>query len=71
MVNITIAPGGGVIANGVVTYLPKCSTLKFEDVNLQNAAAFDITDSSYLEVCFLPQPACRRLVLAGPGLPTP
>lgn len=49
MVNITIAPGGGVIANGVVTYLPKCSTLKFEDVNLQNAAAFDITDSSYLE----------------------
>jgi hypothetical protein len=32
MVNLTTAPGGGTLANGVVTYLPECSALRFDDV---------------------------------------
>ncbi|KAL4855614.1 hypothetical protein ACK3TF_003939 [Chlorella vulgaris] len=45
--NISEAAGGGIVANGVVTYLPQCSTLDYSDVLLANAEDFDLTDSSY------------------------
>ncbi|KAI3430897.1 hypothetical protein D9Q98_009306 [Chlorella vulgaris] len=45
--NISEAAGGGIVANGVVTYLPQCSTLDYSDVLLANAKDFDLTDSSY------------------------
>lgn len=32
MVNLSTAPGGGVLANDVITYLPECSALRYEDV---------------------------------------
>lgn len=51
--NISEAAGGGIVANGVVTYLPQCSTLDYSDVLLANAKDFDLTDSSYFVVRWL------------------
>lgn len=50
MTNITIGPGGGVVANGVVTYLPSCSVISYGDISYSAAEAYDITSTEYLEV---------------------
>lgn len=50
MTNITIGPGGGVVANGVVTYLPSCSVISYSDISYSAAEAYDITSTDYLEV---------------------
>lgn len=49
MTNITIGPGGGVVANGVVTYLPSCSVISYSDISYSAAEAYDITSTDYLE----------------------
>mgnify|MGYP001811074692 CR=1 FL=1 len=50
MANITQAPGGGVVANGVVSYLPQCSADGYSDLSADQAAAFDPTSSDYYVV---------------------
>lgn len=50
MANITIGPGGGIVADGVVTYLPSCSVMSYSDVSWGAAEDYDITSTEYLEV---------------------
>lgn len=38
------------VADGVVTYIPSCSAVSYGDVTAGGAAAFDITDTQYLQV---------------------
>ncbi|KAL4420685.1 hypothetical protein ABPG75_010341 [Micractinium tetrahymenae] len=48
MTNITVAEGGGIVANGVVSFLPQCAPVSYDSLSLQDAKQFDITDASYL-----------------------
>lgn len=50
MANITVAEGGGIVANGVVSLLPQCASVSYESLSLQDAERYDITSSSYLVV---------------------
>lgn len=50
MANITVAPGGGIVANGVPVYLPSCAVVGYADVNRADADRYDITSSDYLQV---------------------
>ena len=43
MPNITTAPGGATVVDGVVTYLPQCSGLSYSSVSAAGAAKYDIT----------------------------
>lgn len=47
MVNITIAEGGGVVADGVVSLLPQCASVSYGSLSLRDAEQYDITSSSY------------------------
>lgn len=50
MVNITIAEGGGVVADGVVSLLPQCASVSYGSLSLRDAEQYDITSSSYFVV---------------------
>jgi hypothetical protein len=70
MANITVAPGGGVLADGVITYLPSCSAFSYGDISLESAEAYDITDSNYLQVGWSSPhllPAAQASVLRQPA----
>lgn len=62
MSNITIAPGGGVLADGVPTYIPTCSALSYADISAADAQSFDLTSSTYLQARAA-LPACLRAYL--------
>lgn len=50
MANITVMPGGGILANGVPVYLPECSAISYSDISYKDAKDYDITSTDYLKV---------------------